>query len=356
MVSPSASKNNVNTLIDQTLADFFETSIQQAQTIDTHYETLWKNLYALHMSGGKRIRPKIVMMAYAAFGGTDTDALVHIACAHELLHFSMLIHDDIIDRDTVRYGVDNMGGRYEKLYQNLLSEDADRTHFASSAALMAGDLMIASAHKLIANSPVRDDQKALAQQIMYRSIFDVVGGELLDTESSFRPIGSIDSLKVAHFKTASYSFVGPFLTGASLAGASQSDLTILKKLAINLGVAYQLTDDLLGVFGDEAITGKSNTGDIREGKRTYLIESAVKKLTPEQLPVFLAYFGKHGATNEQVSTIRDLIIATGARIETERQIELYVEKARAALRALSLPTTSHDQFEQLIHQSTKRNF
>jgi geranylgeranyl pyrophosphate synthase len=353
---PSASKSDVNTLIDQTLVDFFESSIAHARTIDVHYETLWKNLYALHSSGGKRIRPKIVMLAYSAFGGIDIDAVVPIACAHELLHFSMLIHDDIIDRDTIRYGVDNISGRYENIYGPFVSSDVDRTHYANSAAIMAGDLMITSAYNLIATSSVPNDQKILAQHIMYQSIFDVVGGELLDTESAFRPIGSIDSLKVAHFKTASYSFVGPFITGASLAHATKAELDILKKLAVNLGIAYQLTDDLLGVFGDEEKTGKSNTGDIREGKRTYLVESTVKQLTPEQLPVFLAHFGKHDATEDQVDSVRELMTATGARHDTEQQIEHHTLAARTALRSLSLPKTFNEQFERLIDQSTKREF
>lgn len=356
MSLPSASKSDVNTLIDQTLVDFFESSIAHARTIDVHYETLWKNLYALHSSGGKRIRPKIVMLAYSAFGGTDVDAVIPIACAHELLHFSMLIHDDIIDRDTIRYGVDNISGRYENIYGPFVSSDADRTHYANSAAIMAGDLMITSAYNLIATSSVPDDQKILAQRIMYQSIFDVVGGELLDTESAFRPIGSIDSLKVAHFKTASYSFVGPFVTGASLARATKAEIDILKKLAINLGIAYQLTDDLLGVFGDESKTGKSSSSDIREGKRTYLVEAAVKKLTPEQLPVFLAHFGKRDATDDRIDAIRKLIIETGARHDTELQIEHYTQTARTALHSLSLPAIFDEQFKNLINRSTRRDF
>lgn len=355
MSTETATGNAAKQLIDQTLVDFFDTSVQHAQRIDSNYGTLWQNLADLHKSGGKRIRPKIVLMAYKAFGGTDVAATVPVACAQELLHFSMLIHDDIIDRDTTRYGVDNISGRYEKLYAPYVHDTHDRTHYANSAAIMAGDLMIAAAHKLINESSITNDLKIRAHTIMYRSIFDVVGGELLDTESSFRPIGSIDPLKITHFKTASYSFVGPLLTGASLAGADDQQQSILRDFGIHLGIAYQLTDDLLGVFGDESKTGKSCTSDIREGKRTYLIDKTLEHLSDDQAVVFHSTFGTHDADASDVENIRQLIISTGAKAATEHAISSYVDQAKQSLQSLSLDTSSHAQFEELMYVATKRD-
>ncbi|MDB5167286.1 MAG: crtE [Candidatus Saccharibacteria bacterium] len=356
MIIQSARQSTIQNLINQTLIDFFEVSIEKAHNVDEHYETLWKNLYDLHKSGGKRIRPKIVLMSYEAFGGSDYATIAPIACAHELLHFSMLIHDDIIDRDTMRYGVDNISGRYQKLYAKVLSDKSDQSHYANSAALIAGDLMLAGAQRLINESNLSSDQKVALQRIMYDSIFDVAGGQLLDTESSFRPLGSIDALKIAHFKTASYSFVGPFLTGASLAGANKKDTETLRDLAMNLGIAYQLTDDLLGIFGDEAETGKSNTGDIREGKRTYLIERTVKLLSPAQLQIFETYFGKQNATEADIKSIKELIVNSGAKHETEKLISLYTKRAEKSLDTLHIPDESRTQFAELIGSTTKRNF
>ncbi len=349
-------KDSIRTAINQTLTDFFETSIKRATNVDPHYGQLWQSLYDLHSAGGKRIRPTIVMMSYMAFGGKNPEAIIPIASAQELLHFSMLIHDDIIDRDTTRYGVANISGTYKTLYLPFVSNDADRVHYADSAAIMAGDLMIAGAHKLINESTVSDKDKITAHTIMYDSIFDVAGGELLDTETSFRPLGSIDPLKIAQYKTASYSFIGPFLSGACLAGASNEAQDILRDLATNLGIAYQLTDDLLGVFGDDKITGKSNTGDIREGKQTHLISTLLKKLSPSELLFFESSFGKSDATDEAIDAIKSLIITSGARRDSEDLIDSYIFKAKKSLSALMLPSEAHAQFMALINQATKREY
>ncbi len=352
----TATKQTIGQLIDTTLSDFFNASIKKAKLIDPYYESLWQNLANLQASGGKRIRPKIVLMAYDAFGGTDFEAVIPIACAQELLHFSMLIHDDVIDRDTTRYGVDNINGMYQKIYSPHVIGTTDRDHYANSAAIMAGDLMIAAAHRLINNSTMPDAKKILAHNLMYDSIFDVVGGELLDTESSFRPAGSIDPLKIAHYKTASYSFVGPFLTGANLAGASEKDQATVRDMAIHLGIAYQLTDDLLGVFGDEAKTGKSSTGDIREGKQTFLIDCTTKRLTTDQLLTFQKYFGKPHASREDVEKVKNLINTSGARKQVEKAIDDYVRQSRQSLDRLSIPQSAHQQITELIDAATKRDF
>jgi geranylgeranyl diphosphate synthase type II len=352
----NVTKLDTPTLIDQTLADFFEVSIEHAKNVDSHYASLWQYLYTFHSSGGKRLRPKIVIMAYEAFGGVDISSIIPVACAQELLHFSMLIHDDIIDRDTTRYGVDNIIGNYDKTYLPFVADDAERRHYANSAAIMAGDLMIAAAHKMITESGLHDSQKLTAIKIMYKSMFDVAGGELLDTELSFRPMGSIEPLKIAHFKTASYSFVGPLLTGASLAGATAKDQLLLRDLGVHLGTAYQLTDDLLGVFGDQAKTGKSNNGDIREGKKTYLIERTLSSLSSEQRVLFHSIFAKQDATNADISLIKQMIVNSGGKLDVEKRIDFYVKRAYDALMKLSLDKSAYDQFDQLIGSATKREF
>lgn len=171
MTTLQTSEQHIASLIDHTLANFFKESLEQARSVDSHYALLWENLARLHASGGKRIRPKIVVMSYLAFGGQDLEAIIPIACAQELLHFSMLIHDDIIDRDLIRYGVDNITGSYQYIYEPLVPNKADRLHYANSAAILAGDLMIAGAHRLITQSTFSADKRLLALSRMYESIF-----------------------------------------------------------------------------------------------------------------------------------------------------------------------------------------
>lgn len=344
-----------STALNTTIDHFFERSISKALTINPHYETLWKELHRLIQSGGKRLRPRMTALAYEAFGGTDIVGMLPIAAAQELLHLSMLVHDDIIDRDYIRYGVANIAGGYDKIYSPLVSNTTDRLHYARSAALLGGDLLISASYQLMTESTLAPDRVIAAQHLFSKSIFEVAGGELLDTESVFRPLGEISAETIAHYKTASYSFIGPLMIGALLADAPHEDQAYLRLFAENLGIAYQLTDDIIGVFGDEEKTGKSNTSDIREGKRTYTIEQFYARSTPEQKELFGHYFGDRQITTEQVDIIKGLLISTGARQKTDEAIARYEVKAHSALDSLSINKPFHDSLSELITTVIRRD-
>ena len=336
------------------LEDFFARNSQKAISISPYYHDLWAEIARLMSSGGKRLRPKMTILAYQAFGGKDVQAILPIAAAQELLHLGMLIHDDIIDRDYIRYGVDNIAGGYDKMYKDLVSDKTDRLHYAHSSALLAGDLMISGAYQLMTDAKVEATKIIEVQRLFGKGIFEVVGGELIDTESAFREFGEIKSETVALYKTASYTFIVPMLIGAMLADASKADQAYLRLFAENLGIAFQLRDDIIGVFGSEAATGKSTSGDIREGKRTYMVEQLCTLATKEQKVVFDHYFGDNAISSDEVELIRDLLVSTGAKQKTEEAIARYEVKARSALESLTLDPISGDQLEELITIATKR--
>lgn len=344
------------TSVNDTLNEFFEESIEDATRIDPSYRQLWEVLYGLIRSGGKRLRPRMTLLAYKAFGGRDETVIVPIAAAQELLHFSLLIHDDIIDRDYTRYGTLNVAGRYKEAYSKFITHPEDQVHFAHGAAILGGDLMLSGAHQLIARSDLGDKEKTTAQHLLSKSVFEVAGGELLDTESSFVPYSDGDALKIARYKTAGYSFATPLITGASIAGASESQLELLNEFAIVLGTAFQLVDDLLGVFGEEATTGKSTTSDIIEGKRTYMVERAVSKMTTLEKKRFDTSFGNHAATENEIEDVKQLLISTGAKAATERQINEYAATATTLLESMKLSEGNQEAFSRLIKQVTERAF
>ena len=145
-------------LLDRTLNDYFERSIHAATAIDPSYRQLWETLYGLIRSGGKRLRPQMTILAYETFGGKDAELIIPIAAAQELLHFSLLIHDDVIDRDYTRYGTQNVAGTYKTIYSRFLTDNTDKVHFAHSAAILAGDLMLSGAHELISASQLSKSQ------------------------------------------------------------------------------------------------------------------------------------------------------------------------------------------------------
>lgn len=343
-------------LLNESLDSFFTRSIDEASKVDPSYRLLWETLYSLIRSGGKRLRPTMTLAAYEAFGGKDIRGMIPVAAAQELLHFSLLIHDDIIDRDYTRYGTLNIAGRYKVTYSKFLNDLSEQTHFAHGAALLGGDLMLSSAHKLITDSTLGSQEKTIASTYLINSIFEVAGGELLDTESSFVPYKDGDALKIARYKTASYSFKSPLLTGAIIAGASDAQAAILKEFALAIGIAFQLVDDLLGAFGEEETTGKSITSDITEGKRTFMVEQAMNAMTIVEKDRFMKSFGNRSAIESDVENVRQLLISTGAKKRAEIEVQKYADKARVALSRLKLDEKHQEEFEKLIKTVTERSF
>ncbi len=354
-VSKLVTNDDIAATVNGVIDDYFSRSIAEADAINPHYATLWQEMYRLIKSGGKRIRPKMTIMAYKAFGGSDVDGILPIAAAQELLHVSLLIHDDIIDRDYVRYGVNNIHAGYENIYSELIANLGDRHHYAQSAALLGGDLLISAAYRLICDSTLLPSQLLIAQRLLSQAIFEVAGGELLDIETSFRQHGQINAQTIALYKTASYTFISPLMTGAILAGASLDQQLSLRVFAESLGVAYQFTDDLIGTFGDQEITGKSTSSDIAEGKRTMMVELFYDMASDRDKQKFDKYFGKTDINNNQVAIIKDLLFASGARRQTELIIDDYTRKARQALDNIALDNRHYQILNDLITTVTRRN-
>lgn len=342
--------------INNAIDTFFTHSIKQASEVDPSYQQLWVSLHQLICHGGKRLRPRMVLLAYDAFGGQELDTIIPVAVAQELLHFCLLIHDDVIDRDYVRYGTANIAGSYKAIYSEFVKTQEDLTHYAHSAAILGGDLMLSAAYQMILTSELTADEKMTAQSFLNQGIFDVAGGELLDTELGFMPLVDGKAIKVARYKTAGYSFLSPLMTGAVLAGASTAQIEALRTYATCLGIAYQLVDDLLGVFGDATVIGKSTSSDITEGKKTYMVEQAFSVMTNEQKVAFEKWFGNINATEEGVAAVKALIESTGAKQATHDMVTKYANDARKAVGDMGLDTENDDKFIRLIQMVTERAF
>lgn len=345
------SLDQVKSQIDTLLNQFIKEQTKVATFQSPEYARLWKVIHSVSDRGGKRLRPYLLLSSYRAFGG-KTD-ISHVALAHELLHISMLMHDDIIDRDTTRHGADNVIGHYQKIYADIGSQ-SDIGHYANAASLLAGDLLISSAYSLIAKSDLDSEQKMNAILILHDSVFTVVGGELNDVESSWMPVELVDPLHVAHYKTAIYSCVNPIRTGATLAGAQDHELKLLETFGVNLGIAFQLTDDLLGVFGDSQKTGKSTISDLAEGKRTFLVTQTLQNLPETKRAQFNRYFGKHNLNERQADELRHLIIESGAQLATRACVSEHILKAERALTELEQSVGPMNTLRTLLQKIGQR--
>jgi geranylgeranyl diphosphate synthase type II len=324
MISLAQSQQVVN----EVLSSFLHEQRVAAEAIHSSYGRLYEEIERVVFAGGKRLRPHLVFVGY----GTYDESAAMVAAAHELLHVALLIHDDIIDRDTLRHGQATIHHSYDSVhYAPFLDSQSERHHFSTSAALLAGDLLISSAYELIRRANLSMDTYQKVAQLMSTGVFEVAGGELLDSDSPFIPC-TYAPILFYRYKTTGYSFIAPLLSGVMLSmHTSTEDIERLRTYATNLGIAYQIKDDYLGVFGETTKTGKSTTGDLREGKRTFLIAEFEKVANDEQRQVFGELFGNPHATEEQLIHLKTILKESGAADESVHLENEFSQKALAAV-------------------------
>lgn len=351
-------KNNtdykeIKQLVEQYLEGFIESKIEEARDYDKVYERLWTEIKRYMSVGGKRLRPYLVVLAYRTHGGTDVSNIIPVAAAWELLHACLLVHDDIIDRDVIRHGHPNIQGAYLGHYES--SHDAD--HFAAGAALLAGDLLLSSAYELIMAANVPYKQKYTVHKLLSKALYGVAGGELMDVETVLMSVKDAQPLKIAHYKTAEYSCEYPLRCGAVLAGVDEGQSSAIKEFAVPLGIGYQIIDDMLGVFGREEVTGKSNSGDLREKKRTLLIQETMKSCKQDDKKRLIALFGKQDELdNDEVEEVRQILERANIQRKMELKIADYEGSALRAIEKLSVEAAAKQKYITLVEALFRRKY
>lgn len=337
--------------IDGFLDQYLKNQIHRAEKLDPSYSELWKSIYKLFDSGGKRFRPIMSLLSYQALGGNHASQIISTVSSQELLHLSLLIHDDIIDRDYIRYGVKNISGQYQDKYKKYLSHESEILHYSNSAAILAGDLLISSSYQLLLQDANDNHIKQLVS-VFDDAIFYVAGGELIDTESAF--IIDNKSLIINELKTAHYSFVAPLIIGAILADSSDEIKKLIIQLGILVGTAYQLVDDSLGIFGDDKLTGKSTSSDVSEGKRTFMIEQFYKLASKDQITKFDKLFGKANISTAELEEIRSLLIDSGAHKSNLEKINNLKSQAEEIIKQIPIEDSSKNIFYELVKLTLNR--
>ncbi|MBW8874765.1 MAG: polyprenyl synthetase family protein [Acidobacteria bacterium] len=288
-------------------------------------------LLATH--GGKRLRPALVYYTYRAFNGGSDDEVLPLALATELLHTYLLIHDDIMDHAEVRRGLPAAHVRFRDAHRahGLKGDAAD---FGRSVAILLGDLAQSWAVELAAPAfPRGSGELARCFSAMCQ---EVVGGQYLELLVAQRRAGTDEELlRVLRLKSGRYTCERPIQLGALLAGAPAGALADLSRYGAAVGEAFQLQDDLLGMFGDAGTVGKPVDADLREGKYTFLIHRALQAAGPGQRRALEAALGNPDATSAQVDAALRVLEETGARAAVTAMIAERLRAARAALAGLA---------------------
>ncbi len=340
------------TQVDAVLGRFFSLAKKRAEALGPEYTELWCQLEAGTI-GGKRFRPRMVFAAYEALGGTDREAAACIGAAFELLHTALIVHDDVIDGDFVRRGGPNISGTFRDSAKAAGADDAAAEHRGISAAVIAGDLALFNAYRLIDRSGVGDEMRGRLLEVMDDALFHSAAGELIDVDFSWVPdVPRVDDiLTMERLKTAVYSFECPLQAGAILAGASDETVATLGDFGREIGIAYQLVDDLLGVFGTEAETGKTTIGDLREGKRTVLVAYAA---SAEGWDAVRGLLGKSDLSDAEADTLRRHLVDCGARSFTEGLARYYANRALARLVEPHIPAALRAELHPVADDVLRR--
>lgn len=314
--------------INKELYSFLEEKLDGQK--DPFNRRIVEDIYRFARAGGKRIRPSLVVAGYLGADGKEVEKVVKASISYELLHVYLLIHDDIMDHDELRRGQPTV---WKSIMDRYVSSGLSR-HEAESLAIIAGDLAetYASEALLSAGFDAETTVEALKQlhEITERTGY----GQTLDISLEMLPVSKVreeDVLRVHELKTAKYTIEGPIHMGAILANADEDVFRVYSEYALPVGIAFQLQDDIMGVFGDEKKTGKPVGSDIREGKRTLLIVKAYENATPKQRKLIEAILGRQSATAEEIETIKEIIVETGSLDYSKEMMNHLVSEGKAAI-------------------------
>jgi geranylgeranyl diphosphate synthase, type I len=279
------------------------------------------------VAGGKRLRPAFAYWGYRGAAGPDSDAVIAAAGSLEFVQASALMHDDVMDGSETRRGEPAVHRRFAALHaRSGWLGGSDR--FGTCAAILLGDLCLVWSDEMLSGSGLPIDVLARARPVFDEMRTQVTVGQYLDVHTQATGDSSTERASlVARYKSAKYTIEQPLLFGAAIAGAPAGLGKVYSAYGMPLGEAFQLRDDVLGVFGDPAVTGKPAGDDLREGKRTYLVAAALEAADPAGRLLITRLLGDPQLDGDGVAALREVITASGALARTERRIDVLTATA-----------------------------
>ncbi|MDC0768707.1 polyprenyl synthetase family protein [Streptomyces sp. HD] len=346
--------STIRTQVDAVLQDFLDAKSAAANESGLPGNISQAIRQHLH-AGGKRLRPLLCVAGWHAAGGRgDTGAVLRTAAALEMFHAFCLIHDDIMDNSATRHGQPTIHHHLATLHGAGQQPEHAR-QLGEGAALLVGDMALAWSDELLHSSDLAPRLFTNLRRVVDVMREEVIYGQYLDLTAALGPAEDVDvALKVIRYKTAKYTVERPLHIGATLAGANDPFLTALSGFALPLGEAFQLRDDLLGVFGNPEATGKPALDDLREGKHTVLIALTLNRAHPAQAGQLRSLLGNPQLAEDQAEAARRIITATNAPALVEAMIAARYEQALTELDHLPCPSTASAALRHLATLATER--
>ena len=342
---------NVVARVDVVLADVISSHRRRWSELSPHIAIVFDELELLVLGGGKRLRPQFCHLGWRAAGGRpDVDMPIRLGAAIELLHVMALLHDDVIDDAATRRGHTTTHRRQSEVHlkKDLLGESR---RFGEGVAVLIGDITYVLSDVLV------EDLSQQARAVWNDLRLEMNIGQYLDTVgSAYRERSTTFAELVCRFKSAKYTIERPLHVGAIAADVSRglALAPMLSAYGLPLGDAFQIRDDVLGVFGNEKTVGKPVGGDFREGKPTPMLAYAYEHADAEQRKV-LDMVGRENLSEQDISVLQQVVINTGAKNAMEQRISTLVDEAIGALKPAELADETFTDLIALAHAVTQRD-
>lgn len=359
-------------LVQEHLDDFCSSQRRDFAAISDDLAPLVDYTQSL-LQGGKRFR---ALFCYWSWVGhlplataqsssqkaLSAEAMVGIAASLEMFHAAALVHDDLLDQSDLRRGQPAVHKRFESLHAKSGWAGSDE-RFGIAGSVLVGDLMLGWSSEIFGNALLsapsseisaacRDEFSRMRVEVMAGQYLDIVEENAAITRPVEEAVGRANN--VILYKSAKYSIEAPLLIGAAFAGANPHQLKQVSEFGVPLGMAFQLRDDVLGVFGDPSVTGKPAGDDLREGKRTVLIGYTRASLSNSVGRLFDEMLSSRELTDEQVGFLQQTIIGSGALEKVERTIQELADKAMAALNRLELDSQAMAHLKSMAEKVINR--
>jgi len=349
--------------VEAVLARYLATRRADLPGLARTFATAVDTLSDFALRGGKRIRPTFAWWGWRAAGGAadgpSADAVLTAISALELIQTCALVHDDLMDASELRRGRPTVHVRFTEEHR-AGSWLGVPERFGMAAAILLGDLALAWADDMFESAPLTEPMRAAARGPWQAMRAEMFAGQYLDVlaqaegdESEERALG------VARLKTAAYTVERPLHLGVALAGADQDTVDAIRTFGTDIGVAFQLRDDLLGVYGDTEVTGKPAGDDLREGKRTLLVSLGLRRAAQAgrhaDADLLRAALGDPELAPDTIERVCALMVEVGAVDEVERRIDALTSAAMAALDTSGLAEPGRTRLADLAIAATRRD-
>lgn len=339
--------------VERLLASFLPQQREALAELDAALGPIGDELAALVTSGGKRLRPAFVYWGHRASGAGHDDGVIHPAAAVELLHAFALIHDDVMDRGEQRRGRPTVH-RAMAGYHDRAGLSGDPDWFGLGAAVLGGDLVFVWADALMDRAPIDRGALERARRVFTQLRVEVMAGQYLDLRLAGLPsAGEEEAVRVALLKSGRYTVTRPLQLGAAIGDADEARQAALAAYGDAAGVAFQLRDDILGLFGDPVDTGKATAEDLREGKRTPLVLRALELADPAGREVLEAALGDPGLDDARIARVREVVVDTGALAAIEGLLAARERQAHAAVQPV--PEPARTALQRLAELTSQRS-